>query len=307
MSKLKINIAICTWNRAELLKEALDCLTKLTIPEDIDLEVIVVNNNCTDHTDDIIKSFKNKLSLIHAHEKKPGLSHARNKAVELATGDYIIWTDDDVLVDKDWILAYSNFFLSHPDFDVFGGPILPYYEKTPPAWLSNSIDIVSDAFALRNMGNQAIPFKPHTEYLPFGANYAIKLTTQKQYRYSPELGRQPNNISLLGEETLVINQILDSGKKGSWVPEAMVNHRVPADRQTLEYISDYFIGKGKSIGYIPNANDTLFIGKPIWLIRQVFVLKLKFIYHRLFSSERVWLQVLKQKNINIGLLQTIKK
>jgi glycosyltransferase involved in cell wall biosynthesis len=302
---IKITIAICTWNRSNLLDQALQKLTELIIPENISLEIIVVNNNCTDDTPKIINSFEKKLPIKQVFEPKPGLSNARNKAVKEATGEYIIWTDDDTLVDKNWIQAYSTFFIDNPDIIVFGGPVIPYYECPPPMWLKNGINIVADAFALRNLGNKPIPFTPYTECLPFGANYAIRLDIQKQYSYSPDLGRQPNNINLLGEETQVINKILEKGNKSLWVPSAIVKHRIPANRQTLKYIYDYYIGKGISIGYTLN-NDKLFLGKPIWLLLKILKLQFKYLFHKTFYSETIWLQTLKQKCLNQGFLQSIK-
>ncbi|NOR71689.1 MAG: glycosyltransferase [Methylomarinum sp.] len=306
MSKLKISIAICTWNRADSLKETLTRLVQLNIPKEVNLNVIVVNNNSTDHTDEVIESFKKLLPITHVFEKKPGVSNARNKAVEVASGDYILWTDDDVLVDKNWLSVYTEYFLNNSDIDVFGGPILPYYEGSPPKWLVNGIDAIRDAFALRNLSSYPIPFIPRSEALPFGANFAIKLETQIKYLYSPKLGRQPGNINLLGEETLVINKILDSNKKGLWIPEAIVHHRVPLERQSIKYVSDYFIGKGESIGYVPTGSEKLLFGKPIWLLLQIMKLHFNFLYQRLFLGELYWLQALKQRNINIGLLKSIK-
>ncbi len=306
MNTIKINIAICTWNRSALLEETLLRLTHLIIPEQTDLKVIIINNNCTDNTEDIISSFKNRLPLISVFEKKPGLSNARNKAIEVADGDYIIWTDDDVLVDPNWLASYRKCFIEHPDIDVFGGPVLPYYEKTPPNWLVNSIEVISDAFALRNLGSETIPLRARSDDLPFGANYAIKVQTQKLYHYSPELGRQPGNLNLLGEETLVINKILESGKRGLWVPDAIVNHRIPSERQTLKYISNYFIGKGESIGYIPNRDDKLLFGTPIWLLIKIVKLHAQLLVHRVFCNDQIWIETLKKACLNYGFIKSIK-
>ena len=46
-----ITVAICTYNRAESLRRTLDSLAAMRVPENLDWEVVVVNNNCTDHTD----------------------------------------------------------------------------------------------------------------------------------------------------------------------------------------------------------------------------------------------------------------
>ena len=74
-------------------------MRKLQIPDGVDWELLVVNNNCTDKTDEVIARHSEVLPLRRLLELKPGLSNARNCAVEAAQGQLLIWTDDDVLVD----------------------------------------------------------------------------------------------------------------------------------------------------------------------------------------------------------------
>ena len=92
---MKITVAVCTWNRAQLLEKTLERMTQLRQPERADWELLVVNNNCTDTTDAVIAAFAARLPIRRVWQPVPGLSNARNAAVEHAAGDYIIWTDDE--------------------------------------------------------------------------------------------------------------------------------------------------------------------------------------------------------------------
>ena len=98
-----ITVAICTWNRAILLDKTLTQMHRLCVPDDVEWELLVVNNNCSDDTDAVIGRHADILPIRRIHEMKTGLSNARNTAVHNAKGDYIIWTDDDVLVDEKWL------------------------------------------------------------------------------------------------------------------------------------------------------------------------------------------------------------
>ena len=132
---LRITIAICTWNRSKSLRATLLSLQQLIIPPGIDWELLIVNNNCTDDTDEVIEQFADGLPIRLLHEKRQGLSNARNCAVEAAKGDYILWTDDDVIVDPNWLVAYVNAIRTWPNATLFGGPIKLKLEGNPPSWL----------------------------------------------------------------------------------------------------------------------------------------------------------------------------
>src|SRR5947209_7995559 len=134
---MKFTVAICTWNRASLLARTLEQLTRVEHPAGA-WEVLVVNNDSTDDTERVLDSFADGLPLRRAFEPRAGLSHARNTAVGVATGDYIVWTDDDVLVSAGWLDAYRRAVERWPEAAVFGGPVRPRFEGTPPPWMSAS-------------------------------------------------------------------------------------------------------------------------------------------------------------------------
>ena len=96
-------IAICTWNRSDLLDKTLERMRQLVVPAGLRWEIVVVNNRCTDNTDEILARHTGPLPVRRVFEDKQGQSHARNAASLAARGELIIWTDDDVLVDSRWL------------------------------------------------------------------------------------------------------------------------------------------------------------------------------------------------------------
>ena len=151
-----LTVAICTWNRSRLLRQTLEQMRHLSIPNGVSLELLVVNNNSSDMTEQVIKSFSRSLPIRYLFEPKTGKSHACNCAVRNARGEYIIWTDDDVLVDPRWLASYAGAFVRYRDAVFFGGPIIPLFEGTPPPWLLKILPQIPSAFGMRDFGRNRL-------------------------------------------------------------------------------------------------------------------------------------------------------
>jgi glycosyltransferase involved in cell wall biosynthesis len=286
---MRLTISICTWNRAELLRQTLEQMTRVRVPSEVGLEVLVVNNNSTDATDDVIESFSNRLPVLRLFEAEPGLSHARNRALRSASGDYILWTDDDVLADEGWLEAYHQAFLRYPAAAIFGGPVEPWFAAPPPAWLLRALDQFSAALALRDLGPTAVQLTRWRE--PFGANMAFRTAALAQYVFDPALGVSALRpiSSLAGEETAVIHAMLDAGATGWWVPDARVRHHVAPERMTTTYFRRKAISWGKYKGRLRLAEDGVRRRvPPLWFWRRVVAAEMRYRFHRLFSEPEVW-------------------
>ena len=140
-------------------------------------------------------------------QQRLGLSHARNLAVQEATGRYILWTDDDVAVGPDWLAAYHAAFSRFPDAALFGGPVLPWFAARPPAWLRRAWPQAALYYAIRDC-----PPEPAITpvYVPFGANLAIRTDMQVSHPYDPALGRRGGDL-LSGEDAQMVRTITMSG------------------------------------------------------------------------------------------------
>ena len=58
---MRLTTVICTWNRASFLRHALDSMTRVVVPDDVEWELLVVDNNCTDDTQQVLQSFARQL------------------------------------------------------------------------------------------------------------------------------------------------------------------------------------------------------------------------------------------------------
>ena len=298
---LRLTVAICTWNRCAPLRQTLESFTQLARPSRVEWELVVVNNNCTDGTDDVIRAFEGRLPVRRVFEPRAGLSNARNRAVAEATGEYILWTDDDVTVSAGWLGAYAEAFRQWPDAAIFGGPIEPSFDGTPPSWLQRIYPTVAGVYTARDFGNEPIPLSaPYV--IPWGANYVIRAREQSTRPYDPELGYRPGR--LVGwEETEVILGLLNDGAAGRWVPGAALRHHVPRARQTTKYLRTHFYNRGVYHGERWDEIDRrLIFGRPRWLWRRAVVSELKYRLRRMLSEPEVWVEDLITSSESWGLL-----
>ena len=262
---LRITIAVCTWNRAKSLKRALDSIVTATEVYGSSVQLIVVNNNCTDDTDQIIAAVSKRTALTYLHEPRVGLANARNAAIRATCGDYLIWTDDDVVVSPRWLEAYAKAFVEYPHAGFYGGPIRPEFEHAPPAWLAAGWRQIPWIYAARDLGERPFAITNYGE-VPYGANFAVRSDLQRHISYDPRLGRQPGNYWLAGEEADVLTRLLDEQHEGRWVPAAAVVHCISNDRQTLAYVVKHAFGSGQSQEVKePSRGRTLLFGRPGWL------------------------------------------
>jgi glycosyltransferase involved in cell wall biosynthesis len=292
---MDVSVAICTRDRATSLGRTLESLSAMIIPDGLAWEVVVVNNASRDDTDAAIARFRHRLPVRREYEAAPGLSNARNCAVATVKGAYVIWTDDDVIVDRLWLSAYVRAFQEWPDAALFGGKIIPLFEEPMPDWLRDCWRQVG-AYALRDFGNDPLPITPQRD--PFGANFAVRTREQRIYRYNPSLGLGAQIPT--GEESDVIVRMLEDGLSGYWVPAAMVRHCVSRDRQTLQYLSTYYQRHGWKYGWRRISRDggargvsgagSRLLGLPPKLVPQLIASYCRYQICRWTTPSRVWMR-----------------
>ncbi len=239
---MRVQIAICTWNRAAVLDRTLDQMRLLTIPADTDLELVIVDNSSNDDTQDVIQHYGSCFHIRSLTERRQGHCYARNCAVEAIDGDIVIWTDDDVLVDIDWLDAYVAAARSQRDCSFWGGPIIPFFDERRPQWLKENWELCRACYAFRDIGDKPVAF--HERLLPYGANFALRTDVQKQFKFNTSLGRRGREVT--GEDEVdLLRRLVAAGHRGCWVPGARLRHLITPDRVTEKFVGAYFFGQGK--------------------------------------------------------------
>ena len=92
---IKISVVIPTYNRLERLNRVISALQKQTFPLE-EIEILVVSDGSTDGTDDWLRSLQLPLALIPLIQSNQGVASARNLGLEHASGELVLFLDDDV-------------------------------------------------------------------------------------------------------------------------------------------------------------------------------------------------------------------
>ena len=301
----KISVAICTWNRADSLRETLSGLSSLVVPKGLSWELLVVNNNSTDQTERVIEDFKERLPLRAIFEPKPGLSNARNAAVDNVRGEFVLWTDDDVTVDPHWLDVHFDAFERFPDAVVFGGRVVPRFEGGILPWVSEAWPLVRGAFAERELGPEIARLPVDGDQWPFGANFAVRMADQVRHRYDPDLGYSRGAL-VGGEELRVMSALLGEGKKGYWLPGSLVYHRIEPFRQTIAYIRKFFVGQGLMQAKL-GASEQPGTGCPRWLYRQWLQAEVRWRFARMTAPPLRWVGGCREASKLLGRIQSCRR
>ncbi|MGH7198402.1 MAG: sulfotransferase [Candidatus Omnitrophota bacterium] len=306
-NRMLVTVAICTRNRSQLLSQALESMKRLVIPPDVEWELLIVNNDCTDATDDVIGSFRSSLPIRRLFEPKPGKSNALNLAAREARGEYILWTDDDCRVDPRWLDEYCRAFKLWPDTAIFGGSVSPHFEGTPPLWLRTVWRRVAVVYAERDFEPE--PFPLSRWVMPYGANLAVRTLEQRQYAYDPRLGPCPGRFIRGGEESTVVQKMLKAGIKGRWTAGAKVFHLIPKKRQKTGYLRRCLVGHGEILSMrLPDTageeitETDLLLETPYLLWKKALLGEWRYRVRRILDAPKVWVEDLASSSIAWGML-----
>jgi len=248
-SSTTATVLICTYNRADLLAETLDSLA-LTRTDGVRWNVIVVDNNSSDRTREVVTSriTNYPVSLRYVFEPRQGKSNALNTGLAETDAAIVVFTDDDVRVSEGWLEAACRPMLptsGDSGIDYTGGPVLPIWEQPCPSWLDEKRSDLWGTLAILDYGRHPFIFEDRCR-VPLGANMAVRRALIHRIGgFDPELGRRGN--SLLGQEQAeFFCRSRAIGARGLYVPEMSLHHHVPARRLTRDYFRQWWYWKGVS-------------------------------------------------------------
>jgi len=237
---MKLSIIVCTYNREDLIEK---CLTHLANQTCKDFELVIVNNNSTDKTEEICKTFiqnhpGENIRLVF--EEKKGLCAARNCGIKNSTGEWLAYMDDDAFADSKYVENFFTFIASHPQARVCGGKITPYFESKRPKWLSHYILPIVTTL---DKGNKITFFK-HRSY-PVGANMLVHREMFAKYgMFDENIGFKGENRTISSDEKEFFLRFIGKEIQAYYLPNVCVEHWVPDSRLTQEF----FVGQSLTIG-----------------------------------------------------------
>lgn len=298
---MHVTILICTWNRAALLADALEALTVIRAPDGAGWDVVVVNNASTDDTQDVLQSFTSRLPLTIAAEPRPGVSHARNRGLDAARGDYVLCTDDDVRVDAEWLAAFVEGAHRHPRAAVFGGRIVPWFPSPPDPDLVEAFPALAQGFCAVD---HDVPEGPLPASVRInGANMAFRTSLARELRFDPRFGPSRGR-AVVGDERDLIERCIAAGHDPIWLPRMTVRHYVAPERMTLKYLRRYYEDWATTVVRRegPPAGPRI-LGVPRWIPVAVVRARAQAAAARIAGRRRDYFLALREHAYSRGLLR----
>jgi glycosyltransferase involved in cell wall biosynthesis len=265
---MRLDVIIPTYNRQDLLPNALNSLLAAEIPAGLDVGVTVIDNNSTDGTRSVIESFAEKSGgrIRYCFERQQGRSHALNAGVNATSGELIGVIDDDEEIDPQWYKIAFEAFTTR-DLDFIGGPYVPRWSMPPPAWLPLEYGSVVGCV---DGGDEERPFDKNYPGILMGGNAIFKRSILlKVGMYTTWLGRTDKGL-LSGEDEELYHRLLAAGARGVYLPSLRIYHHVVAERLTRKYFRSWCFWRGVSLGLLEQTRkqDCAYLfGLPRWQYR----------------------------------------
>jgi glycosyltransferase involved in cell wall biosynthesis len=225
---VRASVVVSTRNRAELLEGSLRSI--LADGPTPDWELVVVDNGSTDGTAALVERLSREAGgdrIRYVREERPGLSNARNAGIAAAAGDLLLFTDDDVLVEPGWLDALCAGF-ADDDVAAVAGRVVPEWPHPPPRWLAGRH---AGVLALTDFGDEPRDLTA-AEY-PLGANMAVRASVVGPAPFDPRLGHRGGTYFAF-EEFALFHELRAAGGRFTYRPDAVVRHRILAERMTWE-------------------------------------------------------------------------
>jgi glycosyltransferase involved in cell wall biosynthesis len=262
---INASVVVCTYNRCDSLADTLASLRDLIVPDGLQWEIVVVDNNSKDRTRQVVEQFAavSPTKTSYLFEPTQGLSYARNRAVNEAAGELIVFTDDDVLVDPGWLRATLATFAA-TGADCVGGKVLPRWLGQRPRWLGNSL---LNVLAMLDYGDELVELgQGGDDRCLYGANLAFKRDRLIELgAFNPELGRRGNFGA--GEDKEIQERLRASGGKVIYEPRSVVNHKVDPTRLSKGYFRHWYYSAGKDRALTTKPSGFLVFGIESYLLR----------------------------------------
>jgi len=236
---MQLTVILSTRNNAGMLEEFLAALCECVRPES--WEIIIVDNASEDNTKEIISTFSSKLPIKYSYQPISGKSISLNRGLSEAGGDIVLFTDDDVIPDKHWLVNHIRVMEENPDINIVGGRII-VDKEIMPSWLVRSYNLRSILVTEHDKGENP------TLYLdgdyPFGPNMSVRKSrlAGKNNPWPENIG--PGTRIPVGDESAfcrMISEPLDRDRL--YDPTCIVHHRPRIGRNFfLQAVRRCFLG-----------------------------------------------------------------
>jgi len=234
----RFSIVLCTRNRAVLLGDALESLRGIQYPPS-EFELVLVDNASTDDTPEVARRFAagSPFSVECVFETKRGLSAARNRGIQSSRGRYLVFTDDDQLVDPQILIEHERVAEKYGS-RVVQGAIALRFSGPRPEWLYGKLAAWLGETEPLAEGPQPVAL--------YGGNLCLRKDLFRDFAaFREDLGKGAAGFS---EDTELANRLRAAGEEVVFAPAARVYHVIGPDRVTPAFFRRSSFEKGRSHG-----------------------------------------------------------
>lgn len=224
------SLCVATLGVPSRLEPFLDSLAGLRVSEPWEI-LLVFNTVAAPPPLAALRGPAGRLPLTLLHEPRPGKSRALNRALAAARGEWLVFTDDDVTHDPEWLNRLRGAALAQPWARVLGGRIEPRGEA--PAWIRHSANLQPLMLVRHDLG--AVPCRYPPGQYPFGPNLAVarRAVEQAGARWPEAVG--PGTSLPVGDEAMFLAQVSGPNDDArAYVPDALVFHAVESSYFRLD-------------------------------------------------------------------------
>ena len=271
----RFDLIVPTFNRSDLLARTLESIQRATIPEGVEVGVIVVDNNSSPA--EAARNAALVAGLDDARfrlivERRQGLSHARNAGLAVSHAEWVGFVDDDEQIDASWFVVASR-LLAQDHIDFISGPYLPNWQSAPPAWLPAAAGRYIAVIGWIDLTPTVKEFGRELDATAMGGNVAIKRRWFDAIGvYDTGLGRVKGRL-LSSEDHDMHDRLVAAGARGFYVPELIIHHFIPSSRLTKKYHRHWAFWHGYSMQHLQQRGRPLdvpmLLGMPRYLVGNV--------------------------------------
>jgi len=287
---MTITVILCTYNRCRVLATALSSLAASMLPQSVEWEVLVVDNNSRDQTRAVVEDFCRRYPgrFRYMFEPRQGKSYALNTGIRDARGEVLAFVDDDVTVEPTW-LQNLTVALHKGGWAGAGGRVLPMRRFVPPAWLAleGPRSLAGALYAYCDPGDVPGELKRP----PYGANMAFRREMFDRYGdFRTDLGPFPD--SKIGfEDTEFGRRLLASGERLCYVPSATVYHEINEKRVRKDHFLAWWFDLGR--GSVRQTEKSLSATEILKVLTRVLLTTPRWLLtldpqRRFYSKCRIW-------------------
>lgn len=230
-------VAIPTYNGAQRLPQLLEALRSQIKTEALTWNVLVVDNNSTDHTAEVVAQFQadwpTGSPLQYCIETRQGAAYARQQAIYLSDSVWVGLLDDDNIPAEDWVAQAYQFGIAHPHAGAFGGQIHGDFESPP----SPDFRRIQSFFAIRERGHKPHRYEPETLNLPPTAAVVVRRDAWLESVPKKQLLVGRIGTSMMGGEDFeVMLHMHHHGWEIWYTPIMHAYHQIPSWRLERDYM-----------------------------------------------------------------------